>query len=128
MGLEITGLYGGCLGLLLVVLSIRVVRMRDRFKTGIGSGGEPELARAIRVHGNFVEYVPLSLILLATLEIQGAAVWVLHFFGAALLLGRVLHAWGLSSSEGRTPGRFLGTLLTWLSLAGLSVANLIRFF
>lgn len=128
MGLEITGLYGGCLGILLVILSIRVVRMRDRYQTGIGSGGEPQLARAIRVHGNFVEYVPLTLILLAALEFQGAAVWVLHFFGGSLLLGRVLHAWGLSSSEGRTPGRFLGTLLTWLSLAGLSLANIVRFF
>ena len=128
MGLEITALYGGCLGILLIVLSILVVRKRDKFQTGIGDGGQEDLARTIRVHGNFIEYVPLSLLLLATLEFQGAATWVLHFFGGSLLLGRLLHAWGLSSSAGRTPGRFIGTLLTWLVLAGLSLANIIRYF
>ena len=40
---------------------------RNRHKIGIGDGGDKALARKIRVHGNFVEYVPLGLLLMALL-------------------------------------------------------------
>jgi len=120
----ITAGYAGLCGLLLIVLSYRVVRLRRRLKVGIGTGGQEELARAIRVQGNFTEYVPLILVLLALAEIQGLTGWAMHLAGAALVFGRVLHAWGLGQSAGRSPGRFVGTSLTWLVLFALSLVNL----
>ena len=60
-------LWSGLLGLLYLVLAGWVVRHRYRAKVGIGDGGDPALARAVRVHGNFAEYVPLTLVLLLLL-------------------------------------------------------------
>ena len=55
MPVAITTLYAGILGVVLIALSFRVVQRRWRFKVGVGTGDNPELARAIRVHGNFIE-------------------------------------------------------------------------
>lgn len=122
--MQITGIYAALSALLLLALCLRIVRLRRKHQVGIGGGGEAGLERAIRVQGNFVEYVPLILLLLAAAESQGAATIFLHTVGIALIVARVLHAQGLSQSPGRTPGRFYGTSLTWLILAILSVANL----
>jgi uncharacterized membrane protein YecN with MAPEG domain len=62
----------------------------------IGHGGEPILERAIRVHSNFAEYVPFSLLLIYLLEnATRTAVWS-HILCIALVIGRVSHAYGVS--------------------------------
>ncbi len=118
----VTPLYAAFLGLLLLVLAWNVVKQRRIHKVGLGDGGIPALGRAIRVQANFVEYVPLTLllVLLVELQLQGAHLWVAHVLGGALLLGRVLHAIGLSGSAGTSFGRMWGTLLTWLALLAAS--------
>ena len=118
MGFSTTLFYAGLTGLLLLVLSMRVVALRRRHHVGVGSGDKPDLELAVRCHANFCEYVPLALILLLTLELSGAvAGWLLHALGIALVVGRVLHGFfGLNRSAGTTQGRFIGTLLTWLML------------
>jgi uncharacterized membrane protein YecN with MAPEG domain len=93
--------YAGLLGLVLLALSFNVVRLRRKHQVGIGTGDVPELARGIRAHANFCEYVPLALVLLFGLAVAGAApTWALHVLGGALLVGRVLHAIGLSRTAG----------------------------
>ena len=82
-----TGLYAGLLGLLLIVLSMRVVQNRWRAKVGLGHGGDKALRKAIRIHGNFIEYVPLALLLMALIEMNGAQPPWLHGLGGALLAG-----------------------------------------
>ncbi len=109
-------IYAALLGLLLLALAGSVVRLRGKHKVGIGDGGHADLALACRAHANFIEYVPLALILLLLLEYRGVPVWALHGLGSALFLGRVLHAWGLSRSQGTSPGRAIGILLTWISI------------
>ena len=59
-----SALYAALLGLMFVVLSIKVIKQRRRYQVGIGSKGEATLERAIRVHANFAEYLPFSLLLL----------------------------------------------------------------
>lgn len=125
--MQITGIYAALSALLLLALSLRIVRLRWKHQVGLGGGGEAELQRAIRVQGNFIEYVPLILLLMATAESQRAAAIFLHVVGVALIVARLLHAQGLSQSPGRTPGRFIGTSTTWLILAVLSVVNLSSF-
>ncbi|HXH00963.1 MAG TPA: MAPEG family protein [Xanthomonadaceae bacterium] len=110
--------------LLLLLLTVQVVRWRYRAKVGLGDGGNADLARQIRVHGNFIEYVPLALLLLALLELAGLDARALWSFGAMLLLGRLLHAFGLSRDAGPSPGRKWGMLLTWLALVGMALAGL----
>ncbi len=112
----ITPIYAGLLGLLLLALTTVVVRLRGKYKVGIGDGGHPEMSRAIRVHANFIEYVPLALILILMLEYRGIPAWALHGLGGGLFLGRVLHAWGLSQNERTSFGRAVGIMLTWLSI------------
>lgn len=117
MPYSITLLYAGLSGLLLLVLSFQVVGLRRKHQVGLGSGGEPELERVVRVHANFCEYVPLALLLLLVLELSTALpALVLHTLGTLLIAGRVLHAVGLRRSAGVSRGRFVGTLLTWLML------------
>jgi len=111
-------------GLLLLVLVGRISRLRHARRIGLGDGGDPELARAIRVHGNFVEHVPLALVLLALLELGGLPAPWLWGLGGALLLGRLLHAFGLSRSSGVSLGRFYGTALTMVVVLAMSLAGL----
>ena len=128
MSLTITGIYASLAGLLLLVLSVRVVRSRRELSVGLGDGGQESLLRAQRAQANFTEYVPIALILLAVAESQVLTGWLLHTAGAILVLGRILHAWGLNQSSGRSFGRYWGTLLTWVVIFALSLANIFASF
>ena len=124
MQAPITALWAGLLGLLMLGLAMQVVRTRVAEKVGFGDGGNPIMLQRIRVHGNFIEYVPMVLVLMLVLELNGTSAGVLHALGGSLFVARLLHAFGLGSSTGTTPGRFGGTVLTWLVLlasSGLAV-------
>jgi uncharacterized membrane protein YecN with MAPEG domain len=90
----------------------------------LGSGGDPVLERKIRAHANFIEFVPIALVLLALLQLAGLQPGWLWMFGVVLLLARVMHALGLSRHAGYSFGRFWGTVLTMLVLLGMAVAGL----
>ncbi len=114
-------LYAGLLGLLLIALSTQVVLARRRYRVRLGTGTDEGMQQAVRVQGNFVEYVPLAVLLLVCAEISGLPVKAVHAAGLLLLASRVIHAWGLSQSPGSTFGRFYGTAGTWLAIVGLSL-------
>jgi uncharacterized protein len=128
MEFTVTPLYAALCGLLLIFLSMRIPPLRRKLSVGLGYGDDRSLEQAIRVHGNFIEYVPLALILLAFTEAGGVAALYLHLAGGTLLIGRLLHAFGLSQSSGVSTGRFVGTLFTWLVIISLSIYNLVGFF
>lgn len=114
--------------LLLLVLSVLVVRQRQRHKVALGDEGIPELARAIRAFGNATEYVPAALAGLAVLAVVEAPTLAIHITGLLLFVGRVLHAVGLSRSGAATFPRALGILLTWLAYVFASAALLFYAF
>jgi uncharacterized protein len=116
MLLPITSIAGGILGVLVILLALRIVKLRRSLKVGIGSADSLPLELAIRVHGNAIENIPLGLLLLGLLEIQGANLWFIIFCASALVIGRALHVIGLSKSQGKTFGRFFGTITTWLMI------------
>lgn len=122
----ITTLYAALFGLLLIALSGRVVLARRRYRVRLGVGTEDGMQQAARMQGNFTEYVPLALVLLLLAELAGTPAAGLHGVACLLLASRVLHAWGLSQSPGRTFGRFYGTAGTWLAIVGLSAWLLLR--
>ena len=128
MSVQITALYAGLCGLLVIALAFRVVSFRRGKKVGIGSGGDKEGKVRVRVHANAIEYIPLALILLLVAEINGLShVW-LHCLGATLVLARVMHAVGLTAGKGGYhPGRFGGILLTWIVIIVLAVINILTF-
>jgi uncharacterized membrane protein YecN with MAPEG domain len=120
----VTALYAGLYALLLLVLAARVSRLRRSLKIGLGDGGHEPLTRAVRTHGNAVEWgLPLLLLMLIA-ELNHASHVFLHACGIAFLLARVGHAVGLSRHSGGSQGRVVGTAVTWLVLALLALWNI----
>jgi len=114
MPVPITALYAGLLGIVFVVLEAPIGVLRTRANVSLYDGGNKPLAVAIRRHANFVEHVPLALLLLALLELNGAGHGLLHGLGAALLIARVLHPFGLDYDNIRKPLRGIGAFTTIL--------------
>ena len=126
--MRITGLYVALGLLLVVILAVRVVLRRRSAHIGIGDGGDSELRKRIRAHGNAIEYLPIGLLALLLLDLDGTNPAILHACGIALLVARVLHAIGLSRTDGISPERFLGIGLTLLTLLAMAVLLLLQQF
>ncbi len=116
----VVAFYAGLNGLILVWLAVNVGRARARLKIGMGDGGHPEMVRAMRGQANFVEYVPFVLAQMTLMALIGTPAWVLHLFGIALTLGRLIHGWHFV--QGDAPGwqRGAGAALTMTVLIGAS--------
>lgn len=114
---RVTALYAALLALLFLSLSLRVIGQRHRARIALGTGGDPGLQRAVRVHANFAEYAPIVLVLLLVAELLAAPGWWLHVLGLALLAGRVLHAIGVSREPEDIRIRTAGMTLTFAALA-----------
>lgn len=123
----ISALYAGLVGLLLLTLAARVSGLRRQLKVGMGDGGQPALMRAIRAHGNAVEWGVPAILLLVVAELNRAPVSFLHLCGLAIVVGRALHARGLSGAGGYSFGRFTGSLLSWGAVAVLAVFDVWAF-
>ena len=108
----ISGVYAAVFALMQVFLTLRVVKVRRSQKVSLGDGGQEELLRKMRTHGNFVETVPMALILMLIAELSGSPLWCLHVLGLLLLAGRICHVIGISSSTGYGKYRTYGMVMT----------------
>ena len=120
----ITPLYAGCIALVFIALSARVILYRRRNLISLGDAGDKSLLKRMRAQANCAEYAPIGLILLALTELQGAPGSVIHALGVLLLAGRVLHGWGFSASPPVMGARVAGTALTLVMIV-LSALGLI---
>lgn len=118
--LSITPIYLAIAIFIYSVLAFAVVGNRRSQKVSIGDGGYSELARRIRSHGNFSEYVPLAIIALGAAEVTGASPQVLHLCGASLIVGRCLHAFYFLVSPNMMKIRVAGMMFTFLAMWGAS--------
>jgi uncharacterized membrane protein YecN with MAPEG domain len=121
----ITALYAALVALILLVLAVRVSSLRMRLKVGLGDGGDPGLQRAVRAHGNAVEWALPVLVLMLIAELNRAAPFLLHACGVALIVARILHGFGVTRRSAF--GRFWGIGLTWTVLLVLALWNLWAF-
>lgn len=112
----ITGLYAALLAIVQLFLTFDVIRLRRSLKVSIGYGEHEILQRRCRIHGNFIETVPIALILLLVSELSGAPYLLLHVMGACLLIGRIIHRFGLITKEAPMVLRVSGMVLTLLSI------------
>src|SRR5215470_9848853 len=110
--MSVTPFYAALFGLMFVGLSFRTLRIRKRLRIPIGDGGQPLLHRAMRVHSNFAEYVPVALLLIYFLEVETRSVWSPHVLCLALLIGRISHAYGVSQLRENYRFRVFGMALT----------------
>ena len=112
--------------IIILALGINVTVHRVKLKVSLGDGGNPQMLRMIRLHGNAIEYLPLAIALMLAYEINGGWHMALHIVGIALIAGRLIQTMAMWSTELPRPGRGIGQSLTWLSIAALAVLNLWR--
>ena len=110
----ITILYAGLLAIIYAVLTVRVAKARFKYRVGLGDGGVPDLAQRIRIHGNFAEHVPFALLLIFLVDYSQYSPIIVHVLGILLVMARILHIVGITSSPNASKGRFIGTVLTLL--------------
>ena len=122
--LIVTSIIASLLTGIFIKLSFAVIRLRRKNKVGLGTGGHDELERAVRAQGNFAEYVPFGLILLACLELNGAAWWLVAIPGVTLVIGRLIHAVGINTPPPDFSKRVLGMKFTFFTLMALIILNL----
>jgi uncharacterized membrane protein YecN with MAPEG domain len=122
--LLVTSIIASILTIIFVKLSFAVIGLRRKNQIGLGSGGHDDLERAIRAQGNFAEYVPIGVILIACLELNGAPWWLVAIPGITLMIGRLIHAVGIKTPPPDFSRRVLGMRFTFYTLITLVVLNL----
>lgn len=120
----IISLYAGLLGLIYLMMSAYVIKGRFKNKVSLGDGGNNDMQKRVRVHGNFAEYVPFALVLLFLMEYNGASNLSIHVLGIILIVARLLHPIGLITKEGASNWRAGGTILTFLVLLISALYNI----
>jgi len=127
----ITAFYLGILVLIYAVLALRVAGLRRSNRVLFGDAANTTLRTAIRVHANFIEYVPIIGLLVALLEMSGTSTTRVHILMGGLLLSRLLHPLGMAARPGTwqfNVGRVGGILLTIAVLISAGIGALIRFW
>ena len=122
--LLITSIIASILTIIFIKLSFAVIALRRKNKVGLGNGGHDDLERAIRAQGNFAEYVPFGIILIACLELNGAPWWLVAIPGITLIIGRLIHAKGIRVPPPDFSKRVLGMKFTFSTLISLVFLNL----
>jgi uncharacterized membrane protein YecN with MAPEG domain len=122
--MHIAPIYAALLALIYVGLSFMTLGLRKRLQIAVGDGGNVEMLRAMRVHANFAEYVPISLLLIHMVELQGAQPLLIHALGSALLLGRLAHAYGVRQVRENFRFRIVGMVLTFATLIVAAISLL----
>ena len=122
--LIVTSIITAVLTIIFVKLSFAVIGLRRKNQVGLGSGGHEDLERAIRAQGNFAEYVPFGVILIACLELNGAPWWLVAIPGITLIIGRLIHAVGINVPPPDFSKRVLGMKFTFVTLISLALFNL----
>ncbi len=108
----LTPYYAALLALIYVALSFRVIRLRQVLRVSLGDGNNKQLKRAIRVHGNFSEYVPFVLIMIYFAEIQSQNSLLIHGLCNAFILARLAHIYGVSQIKEKLVFRVFGLSIT----------------
>ncbi len=118
--IPVTALYVGLHALLAVVLANFV--LYARLRTGKVPAWQPDAA--LRVQANFIENVPIALLLLLVLEIQGTSQLMLHGLGMSLFIARLLHAFGLGTYPAANYPRLIGAQGTFVLISVMAIACL----
>ncbi|WP_303291574.1 MAPEG family protein [Marinobacter sp. SS5-14b] len=117
MIVPVTAVFAAVIGLLLLVLSAQVVKFRLKYRMGLGVNDDRDFESAVRAHANLVEYAPIGLIMLGIAELNGVSSTLIYWTGMALVVGRILHAFGMINGRGGPhKARMIGIVLTWLAI------------
>jgi uncharacterized membrane protein YecN with MAPEG domain len=118
--------YAALLTFIYIFLSARVIQSRGANRIGLGTGGHRGLERRMRIHANFAEYVPLALLLLAFMEMQGRPGWLLHLLCIALVMARIGHVIALWDEKEIFRLRVASVSTTFVVMLAAAVSVLAR--
>ena|ERR1700733_8556632 len=124
----ITTLYAGLLGLMSIAIAYKAGSTRGKSGISIGHGDNKELLLAMRRQANFIEYVPMALIIIGLLEMNGVPRLAIHAMGASLVVFRACHAVGLGADNMAGKGRFVGAAGTALLTVIISIWAIVVYF
>lgn len=119
----VTALYAAILSLIMIWLSTKVIAQRKAGQIKYADGGHPALIIARSAQSNAVEYIPITLILMALAEYNGALLVWIHVLGVLFVVGRIAHARAILSDT--LPWRVRGMMLTFGVILALAITNLI---
>jgi hypothetical protein len=123
--LKITAIYAAILTFVYVKLTLNVINLRRQNQVSLGDGGREDLQQAIRSHGNFAEYVPLGLILLACLEANHIHWTIVLLLGGVFTTGRLYYAKAFLEATHNIELRVKGMKFTLWGLQALAATNVI---
>ena len=118
-----SALYATLAAFILIWLTFQVIHQRRANKVALGDGGVDALKNAMGAHGNAVDTIPITLILLFALEYNGGHLILVHVAGIVFIIGRFIHARGLLAANLKK--RVLGMQLTLYPIVTLAVLNLL---
>ena len=107
-----TALFAALLTVIFIALTQLVIFARQRAKVGLGDGGSATVLQAMRRQANFVENVPLTLLLMALAEAQGTNTLLLTALGWTLVAARLIHPFGIRADAPAHPARIAGAVAT----------------
>ena len=127
--MEVTLIFTIVLSLFMIILAVRVLDLRGSpvtksFHKPDRKIDPQDLERAIRGHGNLIEYAPLFLILMLALELSDASKTLLYVCGVIFTLGRLMHGIVFSFMKKNGFLRIGGMSLTFIGFLGLIVPAL----
>jgi uncharacterized protein len=117
--LPITSIIAGLFALASIPLSLQVSLRRAKLRVSLGEGNDEVLKRRIRAHGNFIENVPLALIAVGLLEIDGAPSVFIAVLAGVFVVSRALHAAGMLYAVTRLRVAGMALQHTAFAVAGL---------
>ncbi len=81
----------------------------------------------MRCHANFIEYVPLALLLFYFLEMITLSSNLVFYLASALLVARVMHFFGMVDPQNLMILRQIGMVVTLLVIIIASLALALRY-
>tara|TARA_B100001093_G_scaffold458654_1_gene471222 strand:+ start:47 stop:448 length:402 start_codon:yes stop_codon:yes gene_type:complete len=127
----VTQLYASLATGFFLLLTVRIFGIRGNplFKfISYGNENEEVIHRAVRGHGNFIEYAPLFFILLYIAEEAGTHNHILHSLAIMFMVGRLMHgilfSFMLRNSLVLRGG---GMFLTLLALGLVGLVNFVQY-
>lgn len=108
----VSAITAGVLIIIQMALILTVVVARRRGKQSLGDGGDANVLRATRRHGNFAENAAIFVVALALFEMLGGERLTAEIYAGIFIFGRLAHAVGLSMQNTRNLPRVLGILAT----------------
>jgi len=114
MSITITAPYVAILAVVSLALQTGAVKARNTAQVAVGDGGDSNLLLAMRRQLHFVETVPIALIVLVLLELNGTQAAILHSLGFALVIARILHPLGMREDKQVVLPRQIGAGITML--------------